>query len=132
MLSETLRRSAVIIEDDDDVRDLLHAVLIQSAFTVHTAPGGLAGVEIVRRINPDLVTLDVGLPDIDGFEVARRIRAFSETFIVMLTARAEPADRVAGLSAGADEYMTKPFSPADFRRRIDEGLVAKTKQSSSN
>jgi DNA-binding response OmpR family regulator len=118
-------RSAVVIEDDDDVRDLLHAVLSGFGFTVHTAPGGQAGVEMVRRIRPEVVTLDIGLPDIDGFEVARRIRKFSSTLIVMLTARADPRDEARGVAVGADEYMTKPFRPAELRRRIEDGLAGR-------
>ncbi|WP_049822192.1 response regulator transcription factor [Arthrobacter sp. H41] len=114
-------RTAVVIEDDDDVRDLLHTVLTGSGFRVHTAPAGLAGVQMVRRLQPDVVTLDVGLPDIDGFEVARRIRDFSSTLIVMLTARSD-ADEARGLEAGADAYLHKPFRPSELRMRIEEGL----------
>lgn len=117
-------RTAVVIEDDDDVRDLLHAVLTGSGFRVHTAPAGLAGVEMVRRLGPDVVTLDVGLPDIDGFEVSERIRRFSKTFIVMLTARADPSDEKRGFDAGADRYLRKPFRPAELRRLIQEGTTA--------
>lgn len=116
-------RTAVVIEDDDDVRDLLHAVLTGAGYKVHTAPAGLAGVEMVRRLLPDVVTLDVGLPDIDGFEVAERIRRFSATFIVMLTARADPADEKRGLAAGADRYLRKPFRPAELRRQLQEGTA---------
>ncbi|MBG6184319.1 DNA-binding response OmpR family regulator [Arthrobacter sp. CAN_A214] len=115
-------RTAVVIEDDDDVRDLLHTVLTGAGFRVHTAPAGLAGVQMVRRLLPDVVTLDVGLPDIDGFEVARRIRCFSSTLIVMLTARSDPADEARGLEAGADGYLLKPFRPSELRTRIEEGL----------
>ncbi|MDN4611743.1 response regulator transcription factor [Arthrobacter burdickii] len=117
-------RTAVVIEDDDDVRDLLHTVLTGSGFLVHTAPAGLAGVEMVRRLMPDVVTLDVGLPDIDGFEVAERIRRFSTTFIVMLTARAAPSDEKRGFEAGANRYLRKPFRPAELRRHIQEGMAA--------
>lgn len=115
-------RTAVVIEDDDDVRDLLHTVLTGSGFKVHTAPAGLAGVQMVRRLQPDVVTLDVGLPDIDGFEVARRIRDFSSTLIVMLTARSDAADEARGLESGADAYLHKPFRPSELRKRIEEGL----------
>lgn len=121
MPSKETSRTAVVIEDDDDVRDLLHTVLTGSGFRVHTAPAGLAGVEMVRRLMPDVVTLDVGLPDIDGFEVAVRIRRFSPTFIVMLTARADPSDEK---RAGADRYLRKPFRPAELRRHIREGTAA--------
>jgi DNA-binding response OmpR family regulator len=116
-------RTAVVIEDDDDVRDLLHTVLTGSGYRVHTAPAGLAGVEMVRRLMPDVVTLDVGLPDIDGFEVAERIRRFSTTFIVMLTARTDPSDEERGFQAGADRYLRKPFRPAELRRHLQEGVA---------
>ncbi len=117
-------RTAVVIEDDDDVRDLLHTVLTGSGFRVHTAPAGLAGVEMVRQLVPDVVTLDVGLPDIDGFEVASRIRRFSSTFIVMLTARVDDSDEKRGFEAGADRYLRKPFRPAELRRHLQEGMAA--------
>ena len=112
------QRVAVIIEDDKDIRDLLHAVLQQSGFEVHASPTGLEGVEAVRRHNPAVVTLDLGLPDIDGFEVIRQLRLFSDAYIVMLTARAEELDTLMGLEAGADDYITKPFRPRELRARI--------------
>lgn len=117
-------RTAVVIEDDDDVRDLLHTVLTSSGFRVHTAPAGMAGVEMVRRLMPDVVTLDVGLPDIDGYEVAERIRRFSATFIVMLTARTDAVDQQRGLDAGADRYLRKPFRPAELRRHLQDGMAS--------
>lgn len=126
MPSKENPRTAVVIEDDDDVRDLLHTVLTGSGFRVHTAPAGLAGVEMVRRLMPDVVTLDVGLPDIDGFEVAERIRRFSTTFIVMLTARTDASDEKRGFDAGADRYLRKPFRPAELRRHLQEGTTATT------
>lgn len=122
MSSEEPSRTAVVIEDDDDVRDLLHTVLTGVGFKVHTAPAGLAGVQMVRRLLPDVVTLDMGLPDIDGFEVARRIRSFSSTLIVMLTARSDAADEARGLEVGADAYLRKPFRPSELRKRIEDGL----------
>ncbi|MBD8043073.1 response regulator transcription factor [Arthrobacter sp. Sa2BUA2] len=112
------QRVAVIIEDDKDIRDLLHAVLQQSGFEVHASPTGSEGVEAVRSHNPAVVTLDLGLPDIDGFEVIRQLRLFSDAYIVMLTARAEELDTLMGLEAGADDYITKPFRPRELRARI--------------
>ncbi|MBD7996062.1 response regulator transcription factor [Arthrobacter sp. Sa2CUA1] len=112
------QRVAVIIEDDKDIRDLLHAVLQQSGFEVHASPTGTEGVEAVRSHNPAVVTLDLGLPDIDGFEVIRQLRLFSDAYIVMLTARAEELDTLMGLEAGADDYITKPFRPRELRARI--------------
>ncbi|MCQ1951087.1 response regulator transcription factor [Arthrobacter sp. zg-Y859] len=117
-----IQRVAVIIEDDADIRDLLNAVLQQSGFKVYTAPNGSEGVEAVRLHNPTVVTLDLGLPDIDGFEVIRQLRQFSDAYIVMLTARAEELDTLMGLEAGADDYITKPFRPRELRARISAML----------
>ncbi|HWV77283.1 MAG TPA: response regulator transcription factor [Isoptericola sp.] len=115
-------RTAVVVEDDPDVRDLLDAVLTQAGFVTRTAASGLEGVELVRTFDPLVTTLDVGLPDIDGFEVCRRIRAVSDTYVVMLTARAEEIDALMGLDAGADDYQTKPFRPRELRARIEAML----------
>lgn len=109
---------AVVIEDDADVRNLLEAVLRESGFGVYSAPDGKSGVEVVRRHNADVVTLDIGLPDIDGFEVLRRIRNFSDAYIVMLTGRDEEADILTALHSGADDYITKPFRPRELRARL--------------
>ena len=96
-------RVAVVIEDDEDIRGLLEAVLLQSGFDVHATDSGVKGVELVESRLPDLVTLDLGLPDIDGFETARRIRTISDAHIVMLTARSDEIDTILGLESGADE-----------------------------
>lgn len=109
---------AVVIEDDLDMRNLLEGVLLQAGYEVHTAVSGREGVETVRAKTPDVVTLDVGLPDIDGFEVLRRIRLFSNAYIVMLTGRTEEQDMLTALQAGADDYITKPFRPREMRARI--------------
>jgi two-component system, OmpR family, response regulator len=109
---------AVVIEDDADMRNLLEAVLLQAGFEVHTAATGRAGVEVVRDKRADIVTLDVGLPDIDGFEVLRRIREFSNAYVVMLTGRTLEPDLLTALHAGADDYITKPFRPLELRARI--------------
>ncbi|WP_417217149.1 response regulator transcription factor [Arthrobacter sp.] len=113
------RRVAVVVEDDEDIRGLLEAVLLQSGFEVHQTGSGVAAVELVAQQDPELVTLDLGLPDIDGFEVARRIRRDSDAHIVMLTARTDEIDTVLGLETGADDFLTKPFSPRELRARIE-------------
>ncbi|PCC26147.1 DNA-binding response regulator [Glutamicibacter sp. BW78] len=110
---------AVVVEDDEDIRGLLEAVLSQSGFVVHATALGNDGVELVKRNAPDLVTLDLGLPDIDGFEVARRIRHSSDAHIVMLTARTDEIDTILGLETGADDFLTKPFSPRELRARVE-------------
>src|SRR6476620_4331514 len=115
-------RVAVVIEDDADIRNLLEAILAQAGFTCHTASDGVEGIAAVRDHKPILTTLDISLPGIDGFEVARRIRAFSMTYIVMLSARDEEIDTLMGLDAGADDYLTKPFRPRELRARIEAML----------
>ncbi|MDW4572341.1 response regulator transcription factor [Microbacterium sp. M3] len=115
-------RVAVVIEDEDDIRSLLATVLAQAGFEVHGAPDGAAGVELVREHRPLVTTLDVNMPGMDGFETAKRIRAFSSTYIVMLSARTEEIDALQGLEAGADDYVAKPFRPRELRARIDAML----------
>lgn len=113
-----LERRAVVIEDDADVRALLTQLLQQAGFEVTEAETGAAGVRAVRELDPDLVTLDLNLPDLDGIEVCRRIRDISEAYIVMLTGRPDEIDRLVGLETGADDYLTKPFSPRELRARV--------------
>lgn len=119
MVVVTERRTAVVVEDDADIRGLLKVVLQQSGFDVHSTDSGAEGVALVDSHRPDLVTLDIGLPDIDGFEIARRIRTVCDAHILMLTARSDEIDTILGLEAGADEYVTKPFRPRELRARID-------------
>ncbi|MFJ6001429.1 response regulator transcription factor [Arthrobacter sp. NPDC092385] len=109
---------AVVIEDDADVRNLVAAVLQQSGFEVHVAPSGRAGVDLVRTHDAIVVTVDVGLPDIDGYEVLRRIRSTSNCYVVMLTSRGDELDTLTALQLGADDYLTKPFRPRELRARI--------------
>ena len=115
-------RIAVVIEDDADIRNLLDAILGQAGFTCHTAATGTEGLEAIREHDPILTTLDISLPGIDGFEVARQIRSFSSTYIIMLSARDEEIDTLMGLDSGADDYLTKPFRPRELRARIEAML----------
>lgn len=110
--------TVVVIEDDADVRNLVVAVLRQSGFEVVAAATGLEGVEMVREKDPVVVTLDLGLPDIDGHEVLRRIRQFRDCYVIMLTGRDDEADTLTALHAGADDYLTKPFRPRELRARV--------------
>lgn len=112
-------RTAVIVEDDPDIRDALVSIFRQGGFIVHAFAGGEDGVQGVREFRPEIVTVDLGLPDIDGFEVARRIRLFSNAYILMLTARTQELDTLLGLEAGADDYITKPFRPRELRYRVE-------------
>jgi DNA-binding response OmpR family regulator len=115
-------RIAVVIEDEEDIRSLLSAVLAQAGFTVHGAGTGEEGLELVIAHQPLVTTLDVNMPGMDGFETAKRIRAMSATYIVMLSARTEEIDALQGLEAGADDYVAKPFRPRELRARIDAML----------
>jgi DNA-binding response OmpR family regulator len=121
-MTDSTVRVAVVIEDDADIRNLLRAILAQGGFTCYTAETGDEGIEAVREHQPILTTLDISLPGIDGFEVARRIRAFSSTYVIMLSARDEEIDTLMGLDAGADDYLTKPFRPRELRARIEAML----------
>ncbi len=115
-------RVAVVIEDDSDIRNLLQAILEQAGFHTHACENGSDGIEAIRTYQPILTTLDISLPGIDGFEVARQIRSFSTTYIIMLSARDEEIDTLMGLDAGADDYLTKPFRPRELRARIEAML----------
>ena len=110
--------TALVVEDDDDVRQLLRDVLEQAGFSVQTASSGRQGVDLAREHSPVVVTLDIGLPDIDGLEVLRRIRQMTDAYIVMLTGRDDETDTLLALQAGADDYMTKPFRPRELRARL--------------
>ena len=94
--------TAVIIEDDPDVRDLIDLVLSQSGFRTVLSDDGLEGVDPVRRHNPLITTLDVNMPGMDGFAVAKRLREFSNTYLIFITARGDEIDVVTGFEAGAD------------------------------
>ncbi len=114
--------TAVIIEDDPDVRDLIDIVLTQSGFRTVLAEDGPSGVEAVRRHDPLITTLDVNMPGMDGFAVAKRLRDFSNTYLIMITALADEIDVVQGFEAGADDYLVKPFRPRELRARADSML----------
>lgn len=115
-------RIAVVIEDDVDIRNLVTAILREAGFTCVATEDGFEGIEAVREHKPVLITLDVRMPGIDGFEVARRIRAFSNTYVIMLSARSDEIDTLMGLDAGADDYLTKPFRPRELRARIEAAM----------
>lgn len=122
MAPDEERRTAVIIEDDADIRHLLEAVLSDAGFHTIATGNGLDGVQAVRAYDPIVTTLDMGMPGIDGLETARRIRQFSQTYLVIVSARSEEIDTLQALDAGADDYLTKPFRPRELRARIDAML----------
>jgi two-component system OmpR family response regulator len=112
-------RRALVVEDDEDIRALIEFTLVQQGFDVTAVDSGLAGVEAVREIRPDLVTLDLGLPGIDGIEACRRIREISDAYVVMITARDDEIDRLLGLETGADDFIAKPFSARELKARVN-------------
>jgi len=113
-----MSRVALVIEDDDAIGDLVAAYLRREGFTVVWERNGEDGLAAVERHSPRIVILDVGLPDLDGFDVCRRIRRDRSTPILILTARDEEVDRIVGLELGADDYMAKPFSPRELIARV--------------
>jgi len=108
----------LVVEDEESIASLVRAYLEREGYRVAWASGGAAALERLARDDPRLVVLDLGLPDMDGVEVCRRVRADSAVPIIMLTARDEEVDRVVGLEVGADDYVVKPFSPKELVARI--------------
>jgi two-component system, OmpR family, response regulator len=108
----------LIVDDDPQIRAVLEIALERAGYDVIAARDGAAGLRRALRDAPDLVVLDVGLPEMDGLEVCRRLRAKSEVPVLFLTARDDEIDRVLGLEMGADDYVTKPFSPRELVARI--------------
>jgi DNA-binding response OmpR family regulator len=108
----------LVVDDEQRLRDLVRGYLEHEGFTVLTAADGLTALDFAHQYAPELVVLDLMLPGIDGLEVCRRLRAFSDAYVIMLTARAEEIDRVVGLEVGADDYLTKPFSPRELIARV--------------
>ncbi len=108
----------VVVDDEANIADLVELYLAREGFRVVKAATGEAGVTAMRDYRPRLMVLDVGLPDLDGLEVCRRIRSTSRVPVIFLTARDGEVDRVLGLELGADDYVTKPFSPAELVARV--------------
>ena len=111
-------RTLVVVEDDPNIADLLDMYLRDAGFRVLQASLGERGLELIEHHRPSIVLLDIGLPDIDGFEVCRRIRSKSNVPVLFLTARDGEIDRILGLELGADDYVTKPFSPREIVARV--------------
>jgi two-component system alkaline phosphatase synthesis response regulator PhoP len=108
----------LIVDDEESILDLGRSYLSKEGFQVDTAMDGPTGLAKARAFKPDVVVLDIMLPGMDGIEVLRQLRGDSSVYVVMLTAKAEETDKVIGLSMGADDYLTKPFSPRELAARI--------------
>ena len=116
---QTARAPRILVVDDEPpLVELVRGYLAREGFEILTAGDGPSAVQLVRDETPDLVVLDVMLPVFDGLEVCRQIRAFSDAYVLMLTARGEEIDRVVGLTVGADDYLVKPFSPRELVARV--------------
>lgn len=109
---------ALVVDDEAPLNALISGYLEREGYSVSQAFDGLAALERAREIEPTLVVLDVGLPGMDGIEVCREIRTFSDCYVIMVTARAEEVDTLVGLAVGADDYVTKPFSPRELMARV--------------
>lgn len=112
------RAQALVIEDSPEITLLVRSLLEKEGYDVVATPQGRRGVEYARAERPELVILDLSLPDTDGVEVCRELRSFSDAYVVMVTARDDEVDKIVGLTVGADDYVTKPFSPRELAARV--------------
>ena len=112
----------LIIDDEEAIIKLVISYLRPEGSDIYTATNGVAGLQAFRAFKPDLVVLDVMLPGIDGIELLSRIRRESDVYVIMLTAKSEETDKIVGLSIGADDYVTKPFSPRELVARIKAAI----------
>jgi DNA-binding response OmpR family regulator len=117
-MSHGTEKTVLVIEDDRNTANLIALYLKRDGFQALLAADGESGLAMAERHRPDLIILDLMLPKVDGWEVCRRLRRRSEIPVIMLTARGEEVDRVAGLTLGADDYMVKPFSPRELVARV--------------
>jgi two-component system alkaline phosphatase synthesis response regulator PhoP len=108
----------LVVDDEENLVELVQGYLEREGYAVVSALDGPTAVALARDARPDLIVLDLMLPGFDGLEVCRRVRQFSDAYVLMLTARAEEVDKIVGLSVGADDYLTKPFSPRELVARV--------------
>jgi two-component system alkaline phosphatase synthesis response regulator PhoP len=112
----------LVIDDEQSIIDLVTAYLRQEGYEVYPAMDGPSGLKAARVFNPDLIVLDIMLPGMDGIELLTQLRRESDVYVIMLTARSEETDKIVGLSVGADDYLTKPFSPRELVARVKAAL----------
>jgi DNA-binding response OmpR family regulator len=109
---------ALVVDDEKALADVVASYLRRDSFEVAVAHDGERALALAREVDPDVVILDLGLPGVDGIEVCRQLRVFSDAYVIMLTARDTEVDTIVGLSVGADDYVTKPFSPRELVARV--------------
>jgi two-component system, OmpR family, alkaline phosphatase synthesis response regulator PhoP len=112
----------LVIDDEQSIRNLVVTYLRPEEYDVHTANDGPSGLQAVRTFQPDLVILDVMLPGMDGIELLTRLRRESDAYVILLTAKTDETDKIVGLSVGADDYVTKPFSPRELAARVKAAM----------
>jgi len=112
----------LVIDDEQSILDLVTAYLRREGFEVHAAMDGPGALRAARAFKPDLIVLDIMLPGMDGLEVLAHLRRESDVYVIMLTAKSEETDKIVGLSVGADDYVTKPFSPRELVARVKAAL----------
>src|ERR1700744_2928469 len=117
-----MAKTVLVVEDEYKLRDLIRSYLEKEAMVVLSTGSGAEALTFAERSPVDVVVLDLGLPDVPGEEVARELRARSDVPIVILTAKSDERDRIAGLELGADDYLTKPFSPKELVLRVQAVL----------
>jgi DNA-binding response OmpR family regulator len=113
-----MTQTILVVDDEPEIVKLVRAYLEKAGYRVSTASDGQEALQIARQLKPDLIVLDLNLPHVDGLEFTRRLRREKNTPIIMLTARVEETDRIIGLELGADDYVTKPFSPREIVSRV--------------
>jgi DNA-binding response OmpR family regulator len=109
---------ALVVDDEAPLAEVVASYLRRENFEAHVAVDGPGALALAREVDPDVVVLDIGLPGVDGIEVCRQLRIFSDAYVIMLTARDTEVDTVVGLAVGADDYITKPFSPRELVARV--------------
>ncbi len=112
----------LVIDDEPSITKLVSAYLEPEGYEVYTAADGNTGLKAARAFKPDLIILDLMLPGIDGIELLSRLRRESQVYVILLTAKTEETDKIVGLSVGADDYVTKPFSPRELTARVKAAL----------
>ena len=120
--SDPAAATVLVVEDETALSDVVQAYLAKAGYMTASARSGPEAVERARTSSPDVIILDLGLPGLDGLEVMRRIRTFSDCYVLITTARSEEVDRLVGLSVGADDYLTKPFSVRELVARVQAVL----------
>jgi two-component system alkaline phosphatase synthesis response regulator PhoP len=116
------KNKVLVIDDEESILNLVTSYLEKEGYQIATATDGLSGLKAARTFKPDIVVLDIMLPEMDGIELLTQLRRESNVYVIMLTAKTEETDKIVGLSVGADDYVTKPFSPRELTARIKAAL----------